>query len=110
MNIQEIPTSWPQRQDSLKDQLADLAKIANRLGFCDAADFLEGEYGDSKKESEKPEPLLGENGEVLQSTLKINGKSFRCNCGCNVFHRPDKNKPDIYKCNCCDTYYETVPK
>ena len=59
MKTHELPTDWPQRQDSLKDQLADLAKIANRLGFYDAADFLEGEYGNSKKEPENPNRYWG---------------------------------------------------
>lgn len=30
----------PQRQDSVLDQLRDLMIVANRLGMCDAANFL----------------------------------------------------------------------
>lgn len=30
----------PQRQDSLNDQLSDLAHVANRLGMYDAADYI----------------------------------------------------------------------
>ena len=30
----------PQRQDSVLDQLQDLMIVANRLGMCDAANFL----------------------------------------------------------------------
>lgn len=44
--------------------------------------------------------------------LKLQGRSFRClggtdacgvyhSCGCNVFHRPNPNDPDLYKCNAC---------
>jgi outer membrane protein assembly factor BamD (BamD/ComL family) len=33
-------TSFPQRQDSTHDQLADLRIVANRLGMYDAADVL----------------------------------------------------------------------
>ena len=40
MNIQELPSNWPQRQDSVAEQLADLRIIANRLGFYDAADAI----------------------------------------------------------------------
>lgn len=39
MNLASLPV-WPQRQDSVSDQLADLVTIANRLGFYDAADAL----------------------------------------------------------------------
>lgn len=39
MNINELPV-WPQRQDSVHAQLADLRIIANRLGFYDAADAI----------------------------------------------------------------------
>ena len=31
---------FPQRQDSTQEQLQDLYKVANKLGFYDAADFL----------------------------------------------------------------------
>lgn len=31
---------FPQRQDSLIDQLYDLVYVANKFGFYDAADFL----------------------------------------------------------------------
>jgi len=31
----------PQRQDSSIDQLRDLISVANKLGFCDAADIIE---------------------------------------------------------------------
>lgn len=39
MNLQELP-QWPQRQDSVAAQLADLRRVANRLGFYDAADAI----------------------------------------------------------------------
>jgi hypothetical protein len=41
MNLHELPSDWPQRQDSVQDQIADLKLIANRLGFHDAADAIE---------------------------------------------------------------------
>lgn len=46
--------------------------------------------------------VMEENNNVV---VRINGKLFRCQCGCNVFHHP-KNKPDIYACNACDLWYE----
>ena len=33
-------TQQPQRQDSLSNQLHDLARVASKLGMYDAADFL----------------------------------------------------------------------
>jgi hypothetical protein len=40
MNLTSLPNNWPQRQDSLSDQFADLRMVANRLGFYDAADAI----------------------------------------------------------------------
>ncbi len=38
--------------------------------------------------------------------LKVAGKPFRCNCGCNVFHKPRPiSEPGRYVCNACDTEY-----
>lgn len=39
MNLSQLP-NWPQRQDSVTEQLADLLRVANRLGFYDAADAI----------------------------------------------------------------------
>ena len=39
LDLSQLPV-WPQRQDSLADQMADLVRIANRLGFYDAADAV----------------------------------------------------------------------
>lgn len=54
----------------------------------------------------KEEPLLNENGELRQGMAMIDGKSFRCeDCGCNVFHHPDKNDLTKYRCNGCNARY-----
>lgn len=37
--LKQIPDR-PQRQDSVMDQLKDLAFVADRLGMYDAADFI----------------------------------------------------------------------
>ncbi len=56
MKLEQLP-KWPQRQDSLSAQLADLRVVANRLGFYDAADAIEsvrdnaGEAKASQEES-----------------------------------------------------------
>jgi len=34
---------------------------------------------------------------------RINGKSFRCDCGCNVFRK--ESNGSRYKCNACEAQY-----
>lgn len=38
----------------------------------------------------------------VPAMVKINGKVFRCTCGCNVF---TKYKEAMYRCNACGTDY-----
>ena len=52
-------------------------------------------------------PLLKEDGSLHQSTLKLNGVSYRCHCGCNVFHHPDKESLNLYECNSCKEVFDT---
>lgn len=53
------------------------------------------------------EPVKDEYGLLKQIILYIGGSedSFRCKCGCNVFHHPDKTRLDIYECNGCQNWY-----
>jgi hypothetical protein len=39
-------------------------------------------------------------------TVKVNGAPFYCECGCNVFNKPDNNRPKLYECNACGLWYE----
>jgi len=39
--------------------------------------------------------------------LKVNGKSFRCHCGCNVFHHNEEYDTDIFECNSCHEIYSS---
>lgn len=39
--------------------------------------------------------------------LKVNGKSFLCECGCNVFHKHSETE---YHCNSCNKQYYGEPK
>lgn len=52
-------------------------------------------------------PLLKEDGSLHQSTLKFNGVRYRCRCGCNVFHHPDKECLSLYECNSCKEVFDT---
>ena len=57
-------------------------------------------------EISKPRPIVDENGNIRQRMLTVGGKSFRCSCGCNVFHCPDDRNPLLYQCNCCPNQYQ----
>jgi hypothetical protein len=46
-----------QRQDSLNDQLNDMAKEATKLGMYDAADFLAKFYAEKQKHPLNPIPI-----------------------------------------------------
>ena len=35
---------------------------------------------------------------------RVNGKSWHCECGCNVFHKPD-GEPDVFECNACGAWF-----
>lgn len=54
----------------------------------------------------KPGPLMGDDGKLECCTLKIAGKPYRCHCGANVFHHPDKSQLSLYECNGCNAQFE----
>lgn len=34
--------------------------------------------------------------------VRIGGKSFHCDCGCNVFRKPEPGtRPHLFQCNSC---------
>ncbi len=33
--------------------------------------------------------------------VRIDGKTFRCTCGCNVFRKPDPTDAKLFVCNSC---------
>lgn len=39
----------------------------------------------------------------MSSILNVGGKSFRCGCGCNVFHEGDEK--GLWVCNACKAEY-----
>ena len=55
----------------------------------------------------RDDPVLMADGDLHQWTLKIGGRNYRCKCGCNVFHKPDKGKLMVYRCNSCNYTFET---
>jgi len=46
------------------------------------------------------------NNTVKSHMIKIGGKRFYCECGCNCFHKPDLEDEFIYKCNACNSVYK----
>ena len=55
----------------------------------------------------KAEPVKNEDGSRKQFMFRVDGKPFRCACGCNVFHKPDASRPEIVRCNACEATFET---
>jgi hypothetical protein len=53
-----------------------------------------------------PEPVRNADGSLQQFMPKVGGRPFRCRCGVNVFHKPDRTQPRIFRCNGCGTDYE----
>lgn len=49
--------------------------------------------------------VLDEDGKVKSFTISLEGKNFRCRCGANCFHKPDKKNLQIYRCNGCGLTY-----
>lgn len=85
-------------QRSLKDQLTDLAAMADCAGLYDAADYVRCVL-DHRHASTEGQP------DVMP---KVDGKAFRCDCGCNVFKNP-KGEPHVYVCNACGDRYRGEP-
>ena len=55
----------------------------------------------------KPQPALNPDGSIQCFMPRVGGKGFKCSCGCNVFHKPDDTKPDIFACNSCPAVYSS---
>lgn len=58
-----------------------------------------------KARAELPLPVKNADGSLHQLTLKVAGKAFRCQCGCNVFHKPDAGNTKLVQCNACGAQY-----
>jgi hypothetical protein len=50
-------------------------------------------------------PVLVEGGAIEMFTVNVDGGKFRCGCGCNVFHKPDRTQLSLYECNGCGNHY-----
>lgn len=60
----------------------------------------------SEAEDDEPPDDSTEEEKKRAYMVKVGGESFRCDCGCNVFHKPRPQRdPELYVCNACDTAY-----
>ena len=57
-------------------------------------------------EDKVPQPVRTADGRIENFTVRIAGKSYRCTCGANVFHKPDRTEPELYECNGCGQQFE----
>lgn len=46
-------------------------------------------------------PVTNGDGRVKEFFIRLTSGVFFCECGCNVFHKPDDKRLEIYKCNSC---------
>jgi len=53
-----------------------------------------------------PQPVQTADGAIENFILRIGGRPYRCQCGCNVFHKPDRSHLDLYECNACKQQFE----
>lgn len=63
---------------------------------------------DPKPNTLKTEPVKHEDGSLHEFTLKIAGEPYRCDCWCNVFHKPDRARLNVYECNGCGARFEAT--
>ena len=87
--------------ESLKDP-EDARQFLREAGLIDENGKLAKPYRQPEKERK---PLLHPDGGLHQFMLKVGGKHFRCECGCNVFHKPDDADLELYECNSCGNWY-----
>jgi predicted SprT family Zn-dependent metalloprotease len=52
--------------------------------------------------------VLHDDGTLHNFTLRVGGKPYRCACGCNVFHKPDREDLGLYQCNACEQQFEAA--
>lgn len=61
---------------------------------------------DDQTKEEKETFISHENtAKVKNVMVMIEGKSFICDCRCNVFHRPKPDDKLLYECNSCGERY-----
>jgi predicted RNA-binding Zn-ribbon protein involved in translation (DUF1610 family) len=74
----------------------------------DIRDWVEGAVEKARESLSRAESRYS-TGEAVMP--RVGGKSFRCECGANVFTKwvCEEHQTDEYKCNACGTVYAGVP-
>lgn len=52
--------------------------------------------------------VVNTDGTLHNFLLRVDGNPYRCKCGCNVFHKPDRKYLDLYECNGCEQRFEST--
>ena len=97
-------------QDRIDKVWSDLQKLLFVEGISqidldnECAQWLE-ESVKADKEAFQDNETVG--GDIIIRTDGLDGPSFRCDCGCNVFRKTVSGK---YKCNSCGELYEGKDK
>lgn len=55
-----------------------------------------------------PQPVRNADGSLENFLLRIAGQPYRCQCRCNVFHKPDRENLELYECNSCGEQFEAA--
>lgn len=57
--------------------------------------------------ADEPQPVKNPDGSIENFTVRLtNGRFYHCECGCNVFHKPDDGNLNLYRCNACENAFE----
>lgn len=83
------------------DDLAEAEALCGRINATVAASMGQGPTGLPLTEASNPEPAP--TGDVMP---RVDGKPFRCECGCNVFRWVDTERGRRLRCNSCRALYE----
>ena len=59
------------------------------------------------RETPSPQPVRNPDGTIHEFVLRVSGERFFCACGCNVFHKPNEEEPELYQCNACGCQFLT---
>lgn len=87
---------------SVKSKRVSAQEVRDTLSS--SAIWIEGDE-DEEVENEPSDPVRTETGEPENFMPKVDGQSFRCECGCNVFQKPYRTRPEVFQCNGCGERY-----
>lgn len=92
-------------------EICERVRVKNILGLLPGLDSGFFEEGHILVECEQGYPCLLEAPLLMtqeeknarpDTLIQVEGKTFRCDCGCNVFKRHDKT---AYSCNACEAIW-----